>query len=141
MITLWFHWEKKKLQLALFSRNVWKSIFDIHYDLLEKCEHLIFYLTSTYLKEEKFVDIQLETVLQCIKMGFISTNRVLIIIADNCELPEKLRYNLPEAAAQIHDWMTVKNQNKRINLVLKWINGLKKNPRHKDEVVSTVFLG
>lgn len=118
-----------------------KSIFDIHYDLLEKCEHLIFYLTSTYLKEEKFVDIQLETVLQCIKMGFISTNRVLIIIADNCELPEKLRYNLPEAAAQIHDWVTVKNQNKRINLVLKWINGLKKNPQHKDEVVSTVFLG
>lgn len=118
-----------------------KSIFDIHCDLLKKCEHLIFYLTFAYLEEEKFVDIQLETVLHCIKMGFISTNRVLIIIADNCELPEKIRYNLPEAAAQIHDWVTIKNPNKRINLVLKWINGLKKNPRNSDVVVSTVFLG
>lgn len=118
-----------------------KSIFDIQCELLEKCEHLIFYLTSAYLEEEKFVDIQLETVLHCIKMGFISTNRVLIIIADNCELPEKLRYNLPEAAAQIHDWVTIKNPDKRINLVLKWINGLKKNPRNSDVVVSTMFLG
>lgn len=118
-----------------------KSVFDIHCDLLKKCEHLIFYLTFAYLEEEKFVDIQLETVLHCIKMGFISTNRVLIIIADNCDLPEKIRYNLPEAAAQIHDWVTIKNPNKRINLVLKWINGLKKNPRNSDVVVSTVFLG
>lgn len=118
-----------------------KSIFDIHCDLLKKCEHLVFYLTSTYLEEEKFVDIQLETVLHCIKMGFISTNRVLIIIADNCELPEKLLYNLPEIAANIHDWVTIKNSDKRINLVLKWINGLKKNPRNSDVVVSTVFLG
>lgn len=118
-----------------------KSIFDIHSDLLEKSEHLIFYLTSAYLEEEKFVDVQLETVLHCIKMGFISTNKVLIIIADNCELPEKLRYNLPEAAANIHDWVTIKNPDKRINLVLKWIYGLKKNPRNSDVVVSTVFLG
>lgn len=118
-----------------------KSIFDIHCDLLKKCEHLIFYLTSAYLEEEKFVDIQLETVLRCIKMGFISTNKVLIIIADNCELPEKLRYNLPEATANIHDWVTVKNQGKRISLVLQWINSLKENPRNSDVVVSTVFLG
>lgn len=102
---------------------------------------MIFYLTSAYLEEEKFVDIQLETVLHCIKMGFISTNRVLIIIADNCELPEKLRYNLPEAAANIHDWVTIKNPNKRIGLVSKWINGLKNNPLNLDVVVSTVFLG
>lgn len=118
-----------------------KSIFDIHSDLLEKSEHLIFYLTSAYLEEEKFVNVQLETVLHCIKMGFISTNKVLIIIADNCELPEKLRYNLPEAAANIHDWVTIKNQDKRINLVLKWINSFKKNPQNSDVVVSTVFLG
>lgn len=118
-----------------------KSIFDIHSDLLEKSEHLIFYLTSAYLEEEKFVNVQLETVLHCIKMGFISTNKVLIIIADNCELPEKLRYNLPEAAANIHDWVKIKNQDKRINLVLKWINSFKKNPQNSDVVVSTVFLG
>lgn len=118
-----------------------KSVFNIHCDLLKRCEHLIFYLTSAYLEEEKFVDIQLDKVLHCIKMGFISTNRVLIIIADNCELPEKLRYNLPEAAANIHDWVTIKNPNKRIGLVLKWINGLKNNPQNLDVVVSTVFLG
>lgn len=118
-----------------------KSIYDIYCDLLKKCEHLIFYLTFAYLEEEKFFGIQLETVLYCINVGYISRNRVLIIIADNCELPEKIRYNLPEAAAQIHDWVTIKNPNKRINLVLKWINGLKKNPRNSDVVVSTVFLG
>lgn len=123
-----------------FINKSGKSIFDIQCDLLEKSEHLIFYLTSAYLEEEKFADIQLETVLRCIKMGFISTNRVLIIIADNCELPEKFRYNLPEAAANIHDWVTIKNPDKRIRLVLKWINSLK-NPRNSDVVVSTVFLG
>lgn len=30
-------------------------------------------------------------------MGFISSKRVLIIIADNCELTDNIRYNLPEA--------------------------------------------
>lgn len=118
-----------------------KSLSDIQCDLLKKSEHLIFYLTSAYIEEEKFVDVPLETVLHCIKMGFISTNRVLIIIADNCELPEKLRYTLPEAAANIHDWVTINDPDKRIRLVLKWINGLKKNPQNSDVVVSTVFLG
>lgn len=104
-----------------------KSLSDIQCDLLKKSEHLIFCLTSAYIEEEKFVDVPLETVLHCIKMGFISTKRVLIIIADNCELPEKLRYTLPEAAANIHDWVTIKDPNKRIRQVLKWIKSMKKN--------------
>lgn len=54
-----------------------RSIFDILCDLLNQCEHLIFYITSTYLKEEKFVDIGLERVLMFIQNGHFSAKRVL----------------------------------------------------------------
>lgn len=104
-----------------------KSVFDIQCDILKQCKHLIFYVTSSYLKEENFVDIQLETVLQCIKMGFISSNRVLIIIADNCELPDKIIYNLPEAVANIHDWVTVTKPDHRISRITKWMKDERKD--------------
>lgn len=100
--------------------NSGKSIFDIQSELLQQCEHLVFYVTSSYLNEEKLCDIQLETVLYCIKLDLISMSNVLIIIAYNCELPDKIRYNLPEAAANIHDWVTVTKSSKRISQVLKW---------------------
>lgn len=100
--------------------NSGKSIFDIQSELLQQCEHLVFYVTSSYLNEEKLCDIQLETVLHCIKLDLISMSNVLIIISDNCELPDKIRYNLPEAAANIHDWVTVTKSSKRISQVLKW---------------------
>lgn len=60
-------------------------------------------------------------------MGLIFINRVLIIIVDNCELLEKLWYNLLEVVVNIYDWVIIKNFDKRIGLVLKWINGLKNN--------------
>lgn len=84
-------------------------------ELLQQCEHLVFYVTSSYLNEEKFCNIQLETVLHCIKLGLISMSNVLIIIADNCELPDKIRYNLPETASNIHDWVAVTKSSKRIS--------------------------
>lgn len=60
-------------------------------------------------------------------MGFIFINKVFIIIVDNCELLEKLWYNLLEVVVNIYDWVIIKNLNKRIGLVLKWINDLKNN--------------
>lgn len=117
-----------------------KSMFDIQCDLLGHCEHLIFYVTTSYLEEEKFADIQLETILHCIKMGFISPKSVLIIIADNCELPDKIRYNLPEAAVNIHDWVTTTWTWERIDLISEWIKR-KKEPQSSEMVVSTLFLG
>lgn len=99
--------------------NSGKSIFDIQSKLLQQCEHLVFYVTSSYLNEEKCCDIQLETVPHCIKLDLISMSNVLIIIEDNCELPDKIRYNLPEAAANIHDWVTVTKSSERISQVLK----------------------
>lgn len=70
-------------------------------------EHLIFDVTSSHLSEEKFTDIQLETVLHCIKKGLISKSHVLLTIPDSCELQVKIPYNLPEVAANTHDWATV----------------------------------
>lgn len=70
-------------------------------------EHLIFDVTSSHLSEEKFTDIQLETVLHCIKKGLISNSHVLLTIPDSCELQVKIPYNLPEVAANTHDWATV----------------------------------
>lgn len=118
-----------------------KSVFEIQCDILKQCKHLIFYVTSSYLKEENFVDIQLETVLQCIKMGFISSSRVLIINADNCELPDKLRYNLPEAVGNFHDWMSVTKPAQRINRITKWVNDKRKDIQPSDTPVTIVFLG
>lgn len=118
-----------------------KSVFKIQCDILKECKHLIFYVTSSYLKEEKFVDIQLETVLQCIKMGLISSSRVLIINADNCELPDKIIYNLPEAVSNFHDWMAVTKPDKRIDRITKWVNDKRKDIQQSDTPINTVFLG
>lgn len=73
-------------------------------------------------------------------MGFILINRVFIIIVDNCELLEKFWYNLFEVVVNIYDWVIIKNFDKRIRLVLKWINSLK-NLRNLDVVVFIVFFG
>lgn len=64
-------------------------------------------------------------------------SNVLIIIADNCELPDKIRYNLPEAAANIHDWVTVTKSSKRISQVLKWFK--KKMDIHISETLVLTF--
>lgn len=93
------------------------------------------------MKEERFVDIQLETVLQCIKMGFISSNKVLIIIADSCDLPDKIRYNLPEAAANIHNWVSITKQDTRISRIVKWMNNKRKDIQKSDTPLSTLFFG
>lgn len=118
-----------------------KSVFEIQCEILKQCKHLIFYVTTSYLKEERFVDIQLETVLQCIKMGFISSNKVLIIIADSCDLPDKIRYNLPEAAANIHNWVSITKQDTRISRIVKWMNNKRKDIQKSDTPSSTLFLG
>ncbi|XP_062586898.1 uncharacterized protein LOC134248519 [Saccostrea cucullata] len=55
-----------------------KSEFDIQSDIIKKCENLIFFVTSSYLKEEPFLDIHLNTVLKCIQMENISPNSVLV---------------------------------------------------------------
>lgn len=116
-----------------------RSIFDILCDLLNQCEHLIFYITSTYLKEEKFVDIGLERVLMFIQNGHFSAKRVLVINADSCELPNKLRFNLPN----VHDWVKVTKPKERIHQILKWIKSEKNGSETSDTylVVSTAFLG
>lgn len=119
-------------------KNSGKSIFDIQSELLQHCEHLIFYVTSSYLNEERFSDILLETVLHCIKIGLFSMSHVLLIIADNCELQDKIRYNLPEAAANIHDWITVTKSSERISQVLKWINK-KKDPITSETLVLIIY--
>ncbi|XP_061182421.1 uncharacterized protein LOC133190749 [Saccostrea echinata] len=115
-----------------------KSRFDIQSDIIKQCENLIFYVTSSYLKEEAFLGIHLDTVLQCIQMENISPNSVLIIFSDSCELPDKLRYNLPEAV--IHDWIKSTDHKERLDLILKWIKK-KKARMPREVVVSTVFLG
>lgn len=65
-------------------------------------------------------------------------SNVLIIIADNCELPDKIRYNLPEAAANIHDWVAVTKCSKRISQVLKWIKK-EKDIQTSETLVLTVY--
>lgn len=112
-----------------------RSKYDIMCDLLNQSEHLIFYITSSYLKDEKFNDIDLETVLTGIQHGFVSANKVLIINADNCKLPKKVLHNLPEAASDVQNWVTVKNPEQRINLILKWINS-----KNRCIVVSVAFV-
>lgn len=119
-------------------KNSGKSIFDIQSELLQHCEHLIFYVTSSYLNEERFSDILLETVLHCIKIGLFSMSHVLLIIADNCELQDKIRYNLPEAAANIHDWITVTKSSERISQVLKLINK-KKDTQTSETLVLIIY--
>lgn len=116
-----------------------KSIFDIQCDMLKQCEHLIFYISSSYLEEKSSFNTELENVLYCVRMGFISSNRVLIIIANCCELPEKLRYNLPEAAINIHNWSTGTWTSERMSLISQWIK--KKKTKTSEMVVSTLFLG
>lgn len=120
-----------------------RSIFDILPNILKECEHLGFFLTSSYIKEKKFVDIDLETVLACIKCGFVSADKVLIINADGCELQDKLRLNLPNAAANVLDWVRVTKPDERIDLILKWIKRKKKDSETSDTCfeVSTAFLG
>lgn len=51
-------------------------MLDIQCDILKHCEHFVFYVTTSCLDEEKFADIQLETILCCIKMGFISPKKI-----------------------------------------------------------------
>ena len=76
-------------------------------DLLMQSDHLIFFITTSYLEEISFNDIHLEIVLCCIQSDIVPANRVLFITADNCELPNKLRYLFPEASSNIQDWVVI----------------------------------
>lgn len=117
-----------------------KSVFDIFRDTLTQCEHLIFYVTSSYLNEECTFNDDLDNVLLCIKEGYIPSNRVLIIIADGCEYPDKLIFNLPIATAKVHDWMKVTESSERIRQITKWVNE-EKYPQTSEVVVSTAIFG
>lgn len=117
-----------------------KSVFDIFRDTLTQCEHLIFYVTSSYLNEECTFNDDLDNVLLCIKEGYIPSNRVLIIIADGFEYPDKLIFNLPNATAKVHDWMKVTESSERIRQITKWVNE-EKYPKTSEVVVSTAIFG
>ena len=117
-----------------------RSIFDIQCDLMRQSDHLIFYITSSYIEEISFNDIYLETVLDCIRRGIVSANRVLFIIADNCELPDKLRYLFPEASSNIHDWVVSTNIETRFRRVLDWVKK-EKESKTPERIVSTIFVG
>ena len=117
-----------------------RSIFDIQCDILMQSDHLIFFITSSYLEEISFNDIHLETVLGCIKEDIVPANRVLFIMADNCELPEKLRYSFPEASSNIHDWVVSKDSKERYKRISEWIKKKKEN-KTSELVLSTIFVG
>lgn len=117
-----------------------KSEFDIQKDIIKQCGNMIFFITSAYLEEEAFVGIQLDTVLKCIRMEIIPANCVLIIIADNSDVPDKIRLNLPEAV--IHDWVTITDPPKRLRQVFEWIKTRKTTRKSENEIaVSTVYFG
>lgn len=116
-----------------------KSVFDIFRDILTQCEHLIFYVTSSYLNEECTFNDDLDNVLLCIKEGYIPPYKVLIIIADGCGYPDKLIFNLPQATAKVHDWVKVTESSERIRQIIKWINE-EKYPKTSEVVVSTAIL-
>lgn len=97
-------------------------------------------MTSSYLNEECTFNDDLDNVLLCIKEGYISPNRVLIIIADGCEYPDKLIFNLPHATAKVHDWVKVTESSERIRQITKWINE-EKYPKTSEVVVSTAIFG
>lgn len=115
-----------------------KSIFDIQCDLLRHCEHLIFFITSSYLKESSFDGINLENLLSCTKSNTFSSNRVLFIIADKCKLPYKVYYLCPEAS--ILDWIVCTDSEERCRLILDWIKKKKEN-KTSELVVSFPFAG
>ena len=115
-----------------------KSIFDIQCDLLMHCEHLIFFITSSYLKESSFDGINLENLLSCTKNNTFSSNRVLFIIADKCKLPYKVYYLCPEAS--ILDWIVCTDSEERYRLILDWIKKKKEN-NTSELVVSFPFAG
>lgn len=115
------------------------SQFSISFVTYLQCEHLIFYVTSSYLNEECTFNEDLDNVLLCIKEGFIPPYRVLIIIADGCGYPDKLIFNLPQATAKVHDWVKVTESSKRLRQIIKWINK-KKYPKTSEVVVSTAIL-
>lgn len=60
-------------------------------------------------------------------MGFIFLNRVLIIIVDNCELLDKIIYNLLEVVVNIYDWVIVIKFDYRISRIIKWIKDKRKD--------------
>lgn len=120
-----------------------KSIFDIRCDILNECKHLVFYITSSYLNEEKFGDIDLTTVLICKQNGFLPENRILLIIGDSSVLPKKVVLNLPNAAMNIQSWVRVTEPDERIYQILEWIKKKKKDSETSDEclMVLRAILG
>ena len=117
-----------------------RSIFDIICDLMMESDHLIFFITSSYLEEICFNDIHLETVLSCIQRDIVPANRVLFIKADNCELPVKLRFLYPEGSSNILYWI-VSNDFKAIyKRITEWIKEEKEN-KTSELVMSTIFVG
>lgn len=60
-------------------------------------------------------------------MGLIFLSRVLIINVDNCELLDKIIYNLLEVVLNFYDWMIVIKFDKRIDWIIKWVNDKRKD--------------
>ena len=92
-------------------------------------DHLIFFITCSYLEEIRFNDIHLKTVLDCIQWDIVPANRVLFIKADNCELPENLRYLFPEASSNIQDWAVITDFKARYKRISECIKKEKENKR------------
>ena len=61
-------------------------------------------------------------------------------MADNCELPEKLRYSFPEASSNIHDWVVSKDSKERYKRISEWLKKKKEN-KTSELVLSTIFVG
>lgn len=94
-----------------------KPELQIAADIVKHCEHLVFYITSSFLEDNNLIDTYLKSALNCIG----STNRVLIINGDGCELPDYL------VSVKVIDWLKVTKPKLRINQILNRIDGKKKN--------------
>ena len=117
-----------------------RSIYDIICDLIKQSDHLIFFITSSYLEEISFDDNHLKTVLSCIQRDIVPANRVLFIIADNCELPDSLCYLFPEASSNIQDWVVITDLKARSKRISEWIKKEKVN-KTAEVAVPIIFVG
>ena len=117
-----------------------RSIFDIQCDLLMQSDHLIFFITTSYLEDISFKDIHMETVLGCIQRDIVPANRVLFIKADNCELPDSLCYLFPEASSNIQDWVAIPDFKARYKRISEWIKK-EKEKKPSEIAVPTIFVG
>lgn len=70
-------------------------------------------------------------------MEFIFPNRVLIIVAN--EFPDNIKYNLPETAVNIHDWVITTWTWERIDLIWEWIKRKREHQLSEMVVIYALF--